>query len=513
MANKIVNLTIRLKDGVSSGLGKINAGLKKVSGGFKSLAKVGLKAFAGLAAAVAPFALAIKKAFLFETLQTQIKVLVGSMSEAKKVFNDLKEFSASTPFELPGIIDAWQQLKTFTNGALNTRKGLELVGDAAAARGKDFSEMAYWTGRLYSALKNGDPFMDSVSAMQRMGVVGGDIRGVLTRMTSEGADFADMWAVVEGNLKKFEGGMKELSQTGGGLISTLKDNWTIAVATFGEAFMDSAKGGITEMINTIKRLTEDGTITKWANQAKDAFTLITDAVRIVTTQSGEARTNVLEKFAALITAGFVDGMTAAIKAFIAFIPTMGSAISDSIKGSFFSLSNKDAPTREQNAQAIDAAREETGKLFGPGLTSAYRENIEEIERLNKQTRLAAEGISLSDGLGSEISETKIALEQFKNAVRANSDTLVRGIDGIMVSQSELQNQYSEFLSGWEEKMVPVLPDATLPQVEMPSQPVQNIPVTSFPQATNSAADLSETNDLLAEQIRILDERLGGVEAR
>jgi hypothetical protein len=270
MGRKTIDITKIIKSGWS-GVIKILKGV-----GAAGIASVGL------------LGAAVKKAFDFETLETQLKVLLGSAEAAKKQFAALRDFSAKTPFQLPGIIDAYQQLLTFTDGALNTKRGLELVGDAAAARGKDFSEMAYWTGRLYSALKNGDPFMDAVGAMQRMGVLGGTIRGDLTAMVESGDSFEKQWAVVATQLERFNGGMAELSQTGGGLMSTLKDNWTIAVATFGNAFMGASKDGIQGMIDTLQKLSTDGTIEEWGQKAKGVLEVTLDIVKALSAGGAEA---------------------------------------------------------------------------------------------------------------------------------------------------------------------------------------------------------------------------------
>lgn len=366
---KVVQIIIKLTDRVSGVLGKIRGGLRLTGQAMVGLGKIGVAAFAGIGVAAAALGTTIKAAFKFETLRTQIKVLVGSAEEARRVFNDLKEFSASTPFELPGIIEAWQQLKTFTEGALNTRKGLELVGDAAAARGKDFSEVAFWVGRLYSAMKNGDPILDSVGALQRLGILGGEARGTLTRLTESGAEFSDMWGVVEKDLLRFNGGMKELSTTGGGLISTLKDNWTIAVATFGEAFMDAAKGGITTMINTIKGLVDDGTITKWANQAKEALDLVIQTAQILA-KGGEGRSAVLRSLGNVLKQAFKAAALTAAEVLMKVAPKIGASIGKGVLD-LIGITRLPKDIREQKSE-LALSKEALISMKGSGATDTGR---------------------------------------------------------------------------------------------------------------------------------------------
>jgi hypothetical protein len=244
---------------------------------------------AGITTAFTLVGYAVKKAFDFEAYRTQLRVLLGTAEKANEAFQTLADFSAQTPFQLGGIIEAYQQLQTFTNGALTTRKGLELVGDAAAARGKDFQEVAYWVGRLYSALENGDPFMDAVGALQRLGIVGGTIRGDLTDLTDAGAKFGAKWAVVQAQLARFRGGMAELSTTGRGLFSTLKDNWTLAVATFGEAFSDLAKDTIRGLIEKIQELRSSGRIEEWAESAARVVDRLATSIGMLFGDASERR--------------------------------------------------------------------------------------------------------------------------------------------------------------------------------------------------------------------------------
>ena len=272
LGNNKMGRAVRDAMGSLKRLGHFAAGIGRgIAKAFK-FGAVGVVAAAGL------MGLAIRKAFSFEAYEVQLKVLLGSMEAAKEAFKTLADFSARTPFQLDGIIEAYQQLQTFTDGALNTERGLKLVGDAAAGRGKDFAEVAYWVGRLYSALKNGDPFMDSVSALQRLGIVGGTIRGDLEDLTKTGVNFGGKWAVVEQQLGRFEGGMDDLSRTGSGLFSTMKDNWNLSLATFGNAFMNLAKGAIKTLIDVMSKLRADGSIEKWAAIASTAVGRVSDAV-------------------------------------------------------------------------------------------------------------------------------------------------------------------------------------------------------------------------------------------
>lgn len=229
---------------------------------FKSVA-------AGAVAAVGAIGLAVRQAFKFETLETQFKVLLGNASDAAKRMEELKKFASSTPFKLSEIAQASKSLEVFMGKGKGTAENLRDIGDAAAAVGQPLEDVTFWVGRAYAAIKGGQPFGEASARLQEMGIMTPKVRRQMEEMAKAGEPLEKVFGVLKGRLGEFEGGMKELSQTGNGLISTLKDNWSLALADFGQAFMDLSKGAITGLIDKISKLRQDGTIEEWAE--KSAF--------------------------------------------------------------------------------------------------------------------------------------------------------------------------------------------------------------------------------------------------
>ena len=538
--NKVVNLTIKLRDGVSTGLRKIGRGIGGLVKRMLSL-KTAVLGLAGAGGAFALLAKSIKTSFNFETMRTQLRVLLGSVEEAAKQFKILRDFSAKTPFQIEGIMDAYQQLLTFTEGALATEEGLKLVGDAAAGRGKDFAEVAYWTGRLYSALKNGDPFMDSVSAMQRMGIAGGTIRGDLEKLTKSGADFGTKWAVVEKSLLRFTGGMDLLSKTGDGLFSTLKDNWTIALATFGDEFQKAAKDGIIFMTKKIQQLVKDGSITEWAKQAKSAFDSVVDTVKVLTSaKSSKDRTDLLGAAAHVLKAAFVDAADAMVAILSYAAPKIGSAIADGFKRVI-------SRTKERREIRHDLARE--GKLplveslFGSRKTMQKQKRLidEEMARRGK-AREESSFSALMEGLSGSDKRLPMALKEFKRVARSGAArtenrgtisvpdgrggwTTPAAISGGGTQQPSAQRggtvQIPDGRGGWttpgDVGGFSALHDMLQPGGNGSIMP--SMTGGAMPSPTQGAGGISEgvgsgvqrTNELLQAQNEILEARLGGVE--
>lgn len=159
------------------------------------------------------------------------ETLLGSQEAAVERIGFLNQFSASTPFELGEVVEANRLLQTLTDGALATEAGMRLAGDAAAAAGRDFTETAMWVGRLYSSLQSGLPIGEATMRLTEMGLISGETRRELERLSKDGAlGAAEAMRVLENTLGSTAGAMEKQSQTFNGLLSTVKDNLLIIMA-------------------------------------------------------------------------------------------------------------------------------------------------------------------------------------------------------------------------------------------------------------------------------------------
>lgn len=171
----------------------------------------------------------------FQDIETQFKILFRSVGDAKAHLEDLKEFSAGTPFQISGIAEASRQLFVFSDGVMGGVKSLKMVGDAAAATGQNIQDVAMWVGRAYGAIQAGRPFGEAAQRLQEMGILSGTVRNEMEKLQKQSADATQIWGKLVGQLQNFSGGMTELSKTVNGQISTMKDNWKLAIAEMGEA--------------------------------------------------------------------------------------------------------------------------------------------------------------------------------------------------------------------------------------------------------------------------------------
>jgi len=281
--NKVLQYIIQALDNTGPGTKSAEANAKATSQGLMSQ-MANIKAAWDMAAGFISGAAkrmwgAIQESFKFETLTTQFSVLMGDMGKARDRMADLAEFAAKTPFKLDETVVASRQLHVFSNGALGAMGSLQMVGDAAAAVGGNMQEVSFWVGRAYSMIAGGKPFGEAAMRLQELGIITPEVRSKMEDLQAAGATNAEVWAVLEGRLNTFKGGMETLSKTGDGLTSTLADNWTAAVRTFGDAFQSTAKDGIKALSDQLDNLVTSGTIAVWADKAVRALETVKTAAK------------------------------------------------------------------------------------------------------------------------------------------------------------------------------------------------------------------------------------------
>ena len=279
--NKALSFTIMAKnktaEGLSGALGGVKAFAKSV---FTNLVNV-QAGFQMLQGAAQKLWSVLKESFRYETLTVQFKTLIGSMDEARAHMQMLKELGDTPPFSLDEFAKASRSLMVMTDNALGFKSSLELVGDAAAATGQPLETLAHEVGRAYAVIRDGQPISRAVMGLRNMGAITPEVAAKLDDMQKAGESNYEMWQVLEEQLKRFKGAMEETEQTGDGLIGAIGSRWDNAARAFGDAFMDVAKGALTELLNKMKQLEEDGTIAVWADKICQAMKRLAESIKPV----------------------------------------------------------------------------------------------------------------------------------------------------------------------------------------------------------------------------------------
>lgn len=210
-----------------------------------------------------------------EQNQVAFETLLGGAEAAQERVEGLVEFAAVTPFRFAGVVDANRQLQVLTDGALATQEGLRIVGDAAAATGRDFSQVAFWIGRVYAGLKSGEAIGEATLRLIEMGLVSGESSRELQRLAKEAHTTEETFAIIERTFEKTAGAMDKQSRTFKGLSNTLSDTMDVMSSDLSrpifntiknslEAFLEAIDALPTRVENAIKELNSklDGVIEK-----------------------------------------------------------------------------------------------------------------------------------------------------------------------------------------------------------------------------------------------------------
>ncbi|MBQ3808340.1 MAG: tape measure protein [Kiritimatiellae bacterium] len=232
---------------------------------------------------------ALKKAFDAEYALTNFKTMLGSLDAAKQHVAELKQFAAQTPLTFGDLSQASKTLLAFGADVKTVMPSLKMLGDISLGNAERFQSLSLAFGKVTSegkltgvtlkqmiiagfnplqeiAAKTGAT-MDDLKAQMEKGEISFDlVKAAMKSATSEGGRFHDA--------------MKDASQTGAGLFSTMQDNWNATVTKFGGAFANAAKGGLSKMIETLQRLNNDGTIDVWASKVAAACDKVVGAVKV-----------------------------------------------------------------------------------------------------------------------------------------------------------------------------------------------------------------------------------------
>jgi len=209
----------------------------------------------------------LKLASDFEQTQVAFTTMLGDADKAKALFNELRDFSASTPFEFPEIRDAGRSLLAFGVNAEDVTASLRRIGDISAGVGAPVGEIA----ELYGKAKvQGRLFAEDINQFQGRGIpILQELATVLGVSTAEVKNLVEKGKVgfpeleqafqnMTNNGGQFAGMMEAQSQTLGGLFSTLKDTVTLTLADLGAQIIESfdLKSKLTGVIKFLSGLSE-----------------------------------------------------------------------------------------------------------------------------------------------------------------------------------------------------------------------------------------------------------------
>lgn len=268
-------------------LDQVKKETKTLEASLKTVATRGAIAFAGLGAGIAG---AVSQAAKFETINTQFEVLVGNTEDAQRALEDLKNFSAGTPFQFEDIARAGKTLLGFGFQAEELRDRLQQIGDVSAAVGKPLSELSVIFGQVSAAGRlTGERLNQLVEAgvpigaalAKTLNVPKEAIRDLVSRGQIDFATFEKAFLSLSQKGGVAFQALQKQSETTAGQFSTLKDNVSLLVADFGNEFLPVAKSVVASLTSFIRLLRENKAATKFAAVVIGVSTAVAGLVTVL----------------------------------------------------------------------------------------------------------------------------------------------------------------------------------------------------------------------------------------
>jgi hypothetical protein len=240
-------------DEASKGFGGLNAQMGNLAKGVASAFSVALvMQFASKVVAVTAN---------FQKMEAVLKTALGSQSAAQVSMRMLKDFASNTPFQVDKLTDSY--VKLVNQGFKPTRAELTKLGDFAASMGKEFDQL---TEAIIDAQVGEFERLKEfgVRAQKEGDRVKFTFKGVTTEVQNSEKAIRD-YILSLGDAEGVMGSMAAVSETVGGKLSNLDDNFTNLFATIG----DSSSGLIAGILDL-------------SNNALSSLTSRLDAVNMVT---------------------------------------------------------------------------------------------------------------------------------------------------------------------------------------------------------------------------------------
>lgn len=219
----------------------------------------------------------------FEQYLTSFEVLLQSSEKAEKLISDLDKLGAATPFELPDLTKASEQLLAFGTAEEDVMTRLNQLGDLSKGKADILERITLAYGKMQA---KGKVSLEELNMMTEAGVpiikelanqlnittdalfskiTKGEINikninKAMESMTSEGGQFFGM--------------MEKQSQTMEGLLSTASANINMALRDIGSGAFEALKDEVSGALAELQRMQNDGSLKEFASGVGDQIAVV-----------------------------------------------------------------------------------------------------------------------------------------------------------------------------------------------------------------------------------------------
>lgn len=312
----------------------------KMSGALSAIAAVQLgSVFTGMAGGILNMGIAsVQAAAQMRQYEIAFQTMLKSAEAGTQMLRDLQQFAAETPFDVPGVVSAGQQLMAFGFKAEEIIPMLTNLGDAASGLGlgtEGVSRLAYALGQMQTSGKlNAQDMMQltsaGISAWDMLAQAAGKTVAEMKDLCSKGAidSKAAVQTIVAGMNDQFGGMMAKTSDEVSGLLANIEEtagNTSAAVGKYlTEAF--NIKGILKDVSDRLGEFQQK--MQTATEQGKSLGDVIKECVPapVIAAIGAFAAVLAVVSVAAVATLGAVLGLTAGIVAIGAAIGTVAALV-------------------------------------------------------------------------------------------------------------------------------------------------------------------------------------------
>ena len=309
----------RALDNLKNGSGGAGSAIQSLGGQVKAL---GLS-FIGVAAAINLGRSIVTTAANFESLEIQLRAVMGSAAQGDQAFAWIKQFAVETPFSVESTTKAFMQLKNF---GLDPMDGtLQKLADASAKYGAGADSMQRVTLAMGQAWARGKLQGQDILQMIDAGI---PVYDMLTKATGKTAaqlqEMSEKGTITRDVMRKL---IDELGKESAGTSDARMNSLAGAMSNMGDAYANAIdsirqKGGFAFLTDSVQGLTDI------IPSAVAMFAEMGSAIGDVLTQLWGVVKDVFGAIGAAITAVFGGGSTSlsAMQIFINMLKVVQVAI-------------------------------------------------------------------------------------------------------------------------------------------------------------------------------------------
>lgn len=312
----------------------------KMTGALSAIAAVQLgSVFTGMAGGILNMGIAsVQAAAQMRQYEIAFQTMLKSAEAGTQMLRDLQQFAAETPFDVPGVVSAGQQLMAFGFKAEEIIPMLTNLGDAASGLGlgtEGVSRLAYALGQMQTSGKlNAQDMMQltsaGISAWDMLAQAAGKTVAEMKDLCSKGAidSKAAVQTIVAGMNDQFGGMMAKTSDEVSGLLANIEEtagNTSAAVGKYlTEAF--NIKGILKDVSDRLGEFQQK--MQTATEQGKSLGDVIKECVPapVIAVIGAFAAVLAVVSVAAVATLGAVLGLTAGIVAIGAAIGAVAALV-------------------------------------------------------------------------------------------------------------------------------------------------------------------------------------------